>query len=136
MHWLPLSIFPLFLLAVSAALMMTHVKAWRDSREEVLDEDERTFRWRQFRRRMQTSAMVGLLAIGVFVGQVLPWEEWPRGFVYYWCGVFLVVLWMALLAGADVLASRHHLSRKDQRALLDTLRRAPPERSTPKPPGG
>jgi len=46
----------------------------------------------------------------------------PSLFVFYWCGVIVVVFWIGLLAAADMLATRYHLSRMTGGRLIDYVR--------------
>ena len=99
----------LALVACAAALMAWHVRAWAAVRRQTCDRREFDYRRRQFRRRMQTSAMMailaGLLGAAPFVGQ------FPRLAVAYTGAVLLLVLWICLLAAADAVATRLHFGR-------------------------
>jgi hypothetical protein len=110
----------LVLLVSAAGLMVWHVRLWRKLQGESLEARELDYRRGQFRRRMQTSAMLGLLGIAIITGQVLtPWVG-SRGFAgLYWGGVLLVVGWMALLALADMLATHQHFNRLRTEYLIE-----------------
>ena len=91
----------------------------------------RDFRRRQYRRRMQTSAMLGILGAAIFVGQLLlDWAVSSGLLLVYWCGVLALVVWIALLALADMTATHFHYAREknntviEQARLKDELRRA------------
>ena len=69
---------------------------------------------------MQTSAMLGLLAVALFGGKLL--TEWMGSrlfFAVYWFGVILVVLWVALLAIVDMWATKHHFGRLRHHCLVE-----------------
>lgn len=104
-------VFPAVLFGLALGLMAWHVGAWRAVRDREKDEIERQFQWRRFRRRMQASGMLGLVAVAAAVGLLVPKERQPSLFVYVWFGVFLVTMWILLLALADALATRSHAIR-------------------------
>jgi len=109
MHiWLT-AILSLAMLAAAIGLMIWHVRSWRTMRSQSLEENEATFHWRQFRRRMQTSAMLGILAVGLLGGQLLPPS--PVLQACYWGGMLLLTIWLGVLALADLAATRHHFRR-------------------------
>jgi sterol desaturase/sphingolipid hydroxylase (fatty acid hydroxylase superfamily) len=97
----------------SAGLIVWHVRGRQRFAEEELGERERNFRRRQFRRRVQTSAMIGLLGAAILVGQLLmdaaPFWKFK---VIYWIGVLVLVLWIVLLAIADMAATSFYYSRE------------------------
>jgi hypothetical protein len=105
----------LILVATSVALIVRHVRVWKRLKEEELDERELNFRRRQFRRRVQTSAMIGLLGVAIVVGQLLLKDvDKPllKFQVYYWIGVLALLLWILLLAVADMVATSAYYSRE------------------------
>jgi hypothetical protein len=97
----------------SAGLIIWHIRSRQRLAEEELGEREREFRRRQFRRRVQTSALLGLLGVAILVGQLLmdAHHSW-RVKVAYWIGVLGLVLWIALLAIADMAATSIYYSRE------------------------
>ena len=112
------ALFSLSLLVVAGAWIVSHLKSWRAARgRQDLSEAERLFLGRRFRRRMQASSMLALLALAVFAGQMIPYRRYPSLFVWFWFGVLLLVIWVFLLALADALANRQHL-RELQRDRL------------------
>ena len=97
--------------------MAAHCRTWRRAQRRELEGREFDYYRRQFRRRMQTSAMLGLLALAIFVGR---WMTRPAtSTVIYWGGVLLVLGWVALLAMADMLATKHHISRLRRDHLIE-----------------
>jgi hypothetical protein len=105
------------LLAVSAGMMALHVRAWRGRREEASGEADRDFYRSQFRRRMQTSALVGVVGLALVAGL---WIEGPLTMLCFWGGVLAVALWIAALAIADAVRSGMHF--RFRRRELDTER--------------
>jgi hypothetical protein len=113
-HWSS-GIVSLLLLTCAVALIVWHVRTWRDAREETLDSSELDYRRRQFRRRIQTSTLLAILAVAIFVGEVLTPQVGTRQFaVIYWGCVLLVLACVGVLAVADIAASRAHFSRLHQ----------------------
>jgi hypothetical protein len=97
------------LLIVSAALVVMHVRAWRAVDHGGLGAAEREFHERRYRRRLQSSLMlgvIGLLVLGELWLDVIFQDAWAR--LLYWSGVGLLLLWLLLLAASDWLASRQH----------------------------
>lgn len=99
----------LTLLFVSALLVAMHVRAWRTVDHGGLGAAGREFHERRYRRRLQSSLMlgvIGLLVLGdLWLDAVFP-DPWAR--LLYWSGVGLLLLWLLLLAASDWLASRQH----------------------------
>jgi hypothetical protein len=97
----------------SAGLIAWHVRAWQRLADEELSEREWKFHRRQFRRRVQNSALIGLLGAAILVGQLIldAVHSW-RFQVAYWIGVVVLVLWIALLAIADMAATSIYFSRE------------------------
>ena len=116
----PIILISFFLWLAAVVLMVSHVRTWRRlQRQQFLDEDRDFFR-RQYRRRMQTSAMLGLLAAAVLFGQLVisPLELKALSLVY-WIVVLAVAVWMGLLAAADLLATKHRFDRMRQAVLAE-----------------
>ena len=122
-------VFAALLLVASSLLLWTHTRAWRASRSEELDAKEFDFRRRQFRRRMQASAMIGMVGIAVLVSLVM---TNPTMTAILWLAVLSLVVWMLLLALADMVSSYFYYQKiRDQhvaehaslQAQLDRIRR-------------
>jgi MFS family permease len=110
----------LFLLGFAAWLMISHVRSWKAYQLQDLDAEDFDFRRRQYRRRMQTSAMLGILAVALFVGRVL--TEWLHSGWFaavFWIAVILVVGWVGLLALVDAWATKHHFGRQHDRYMIE-----------------
>lgn len=119
--WLLLAFAVLMLLA-SAALMVSHARTWRRVRDRPAPQDakETQYRWRQFRRRMQTTAMLAIAAVALLVGHWIdPERVSPLVFLLYWAGVILLVLWVALLAVADMISTKSYFGRVQQSQLVE-----------------
>ncbi len=98
--------FSLFLLIAAVGLMGWHQKSWKTVYGIEQDAKELDFHWRQFRRRMQCSAMLVFLAVAVFVGQWITAP--PLLVILFWSGTLLIVAWLILLAVADIIVTVHH----------------------------
>jgi len=127
------------LVLASVGLIVWHVRTWKRSRHAELAERERNFRLRQLRRRVQTSVMIGLLGVAIFAGQLLLDANTPWKFqVIYWIGVLALVLWIALLAVADMTATSLYYSREksdfvaEHAKLQAALRKARQEEASAK----
>ncbi len=120
MHTWPLVLFPLFLLLAAAAMMASHVRAWRRVRQQDLRGDDLDFHRRQYRRRMQTSAMLGLLAVAIVAGQLLTrWAESKLVEVGYLAAALVLLAWLVLLAVVDIVATTHHFGRLRRTYLVE-----------------
>ena len=72
---------------------------------------------------MQTSAMLGVLGVAIFIGQLLmTWLTSRLFLVIYWSGVLVLVLWMALLALADMAATSFYYSREKNNYVVEHAR--------------
>jgi hypothetical protein len=108
------------LLAAATGLIVWHVRVWRQvqAMEPPPEPGELDYHRRQFRRRMQTSGMLAVLAVAILGGRwitVPPLPVWV--FAAYWAAITLMALWVGLLALADVVATRLFYGR-----LRDTYR--------------
>ncbi|MBN1395558.1 MAG: hypothetical protein JW959_11085 [Pirellulales bacterium] len=109
------------LLLTAAAMMLSHVRVWKSLREAKLDADELDYRRRQFRRRMQTSAMLGVLAAALAVGDPIT-ICWTRSGMFaacYWLTVMLLACWIGLLALVDIWATKHYYGRLRDKCLVE-----------------
>jgi hypothetical protein len=103
--------FGAFLILLSCGLVVSHIIARRWAEEHVSTEPERTYRRRQFRRRMHASALIGGVGAAVIGGL---WVDAPPGEALYWSGVLLAAIWILILAGADISSTQSFL-RESQR---------------------
>lgn len=109
------------LVAASLWLTKTHWEHWREvDTDPNLQPRERDHLRRRHRRRMQTSTMLGFVGVAILGGRLFPPEDPTLVTVFYWTGVALLVLWMALLALGDMIATRVHYGV--QRRKVDSQR--------------
>jgi len=96
------------ILLSAGALAWWHLRVRRTHRRVDLPAAQYDFYRRQFRRRIQVSAMLGLLAV------MLAAESWLETLliqVLVWAGMLLLLLWIMLLALVDAVATRMHFDR-------------------------
>ena len=114
------AVFSGVLLLGSVLMMAAHIRAWRRQQREQLDEKEFDFRRRQFRRRMQTSAMIGLLAIALPAGYLLTlWTNSGWSLLGSLGVTTLLVGWVCLLALVDIWATKRHFGILQDKTLLE-----------------
>jgi UDP-N-acetylmuramyl pentapeptide phosphotransferase/UDP-N-acetylglucosamine-1-phosphate transferase len=108
------------LLLAAAGLMVSHVRTWRVFRQTEIDPEEFDYRRRQFRRRMQTSAMLGVLGVAMLAGYILTlWLRSPAFTLVFWIAILLVLVWTCLLALVDIWATKHHFGRLRDHCLVE-----------------
>lgn len=110
MFYVSAMLFPLAIILLAIGLFIGNVRTWRIDRDREQG-DERDFAQRRFRRRLQTTGMLIVLAIGLCLGQLIPWREHPSLFVLFWFIMLLILGWMVLLALGDLMVGRQHLAR-------------------------
>ena len=110
-----LVIVAILLIVASTALVVWHLTVWREAQGAGLEIEELDFRRRQFRRRMQTSIMLGLIGLALPIGNLISPRQTPSLFVFYWWGVGLLVAWLGLLALGDAISTRQHLLQMQRR---------------------
>ena len=114
------TIVALILCVLSAGLITWHIRAWKRLQTADIDQREREFHRRQYRRRMQTSAMLGLLGVAIFIGQLLMTSVKSQLLlVIYWSCVLVLLLWMAILAVADMAATSFYYSREKNNYVIE-----------------
>ncbi len=95
------------LVGVAVWLIRVHWEHWQEvDAAPNLPAREREHLKRRHRRRIQTSTMLGFVGIAILAGRLFPAEDPSIVTILYWTGVALLVLWMALLALADMIATR------------------------------
>lgn len=116
------------IVAFGLFLLRTHVRSWTlQQADQSLDDHERSFCERRYRRRMQTTAV--LIGIGAMlsVGDQLPLGKSPVWFTVYWAVVLLSTLWIAFQALGDMAQTKFHSRanlariRRKQRELQEEL---------------
>ena len=113
--------FSVFLLALAISLLVLHLRAWNKARRDDLEPAERRHAHRQFRRRIQASAMLGVVAVAIPLGTWIPHRQWPSAFVFFWFAVAMLVVWVLALALVDALATSRQMLRTSRRNTADEV---------------
>lgn len=114
--------FPGAIILVAMLMMIWHWRSWRLALSHGVADAEQGYQRRRFRRRMQTSIVLAIIGAALIVGQWIPPLARPSLYVFFWCGVVLLVLWVILLAGADFAAASTHLSRLHRQRAAERSR--------------
>ena len=101
------------LIATGLLMMRAHVQAWRaEKNDPTIEDDQRTFFYKRYRRRMQTSAMIAVIGVlipfGVLVlrpGLFADAQQQVRVFTFFWASVLLLAVWVILLGVGDLLST-------------------------------
>ncbi len=112
-------LFAVFLVLASGILAASHRRSWRAAKEQALEGEALEFAHGQYRRRIQTSGMIALTGVLIFIGQ---WISGGVLVLLFYLAVVLIILWIMLLAMADGLATRVHFSRLQKDELMDQIR--------------
>lgn len=128
--WVSLSISTL-LLAASLWLIWSH---WERlvavEADENLEKRNRDHLQRRYRRRIQSSTILGVVGVAILGGRLFPPDQGGLAAAIYWSCLTVLVLWMALLGVADIISTRLYYGRlrrnvEIQRTALEAqLRRA------------
>ncbi len=98
-------------------LFVWHHRTWKARKSESTNENELRFHKLQYRRRLQTTAMMGFLAVMLFVGNLLEFPGWLG--VLYWGTAFFLAVWLIFLGFGDVAATRIQVARSQQALLME-----------------
>ncbi|MES1213618.1 MAG: hypothetical protein ABUL64_03445 [Singulisphaera sp.] len=118
-------LFPAGVLGLALTMLLAHRASWRYSQARIRDAVDLAYRHSQFRRRMQASSLLALLAPTMLVGMRLSPEQSPKIYVALWLVVTLATCWIGWLAIADALASARHFRRvaRDRANTREGLKR-------------
>jgi Na+/H+ antiporter NhaD/arsenite permease-like protein len=103
------TLFSLVVLLVAVGLVVGHLRHWRRIEQSQPEAVEYDFRRRQMRRRVQTSTMLGVLAVAIFISPWMNRDVWL--FTLYCLAMLVLVVWVAMLAMVDFWATRQHYER-------------------------
>ncbi len=101
------------------------------------DPKKRNFLLAQVHRRKKVTFTIMAIAAAVLLSPAIPENLF---FIAYWGGICLLVLWIVVLAGIDMFATKTYiLSLRDQRiasrrALEEEVKRMREERASTEPP--
>ncbi len=104
-------LFPAGVLGLAVAMLVAHRASWQRAQARLRNAVDLTFRYHQFRRRMQASSLLALVAPTMLVGMRVSPDRSPRLFVALWLLVMLATCWIGWLAILDAIASTRHFHR-------------------------
>jgi hypothetical protein len=127
-------------LAVGGLVMMRrHLSTWRGEKNDPgLDDADRFYYFRRYRRRMQTSAMIAVIGVLIALGDtVLPLilgnhRHFRLVFGSYWGAVLLLTGWVIVMALSDLVSASAHsrvalsrvrLKQRELEKQLEDIRR-------------
>ncbi|MCS7238855.1 MAG: hypothetical protein NZ899_11385 [Thermoguttaceae bacterium] len=136
----------LAVVAFSASLLFLHWREWSQLRRHsgerlATTESENRYRQRRLRRRVQTSTLVGIVGAGMIAAVIMRrLGVAPIWIVSAWSAILFLLLWICLLAAADIIETQRHYGRLrhetavEEAKFLAKLRRShaagPPMAST------
>ena len=100
----------------SVGLMWWHLRVRQGYRRAELPPAQYEFHRRQFRRRIQTSAMLGILGLMIAASSL---AEAPMVKVLFYVAMLGLTMWIGLLALADAFSSRIHFDRLQSDYLIE-----------------
>lgn len=128
--WLVAPLAGLVVVVVGLIFMRSHLHSWNHQQADpTLDDNERDFFERRYRRRRQTTAM--LIGIGAMIAvgdQLMPLVD-PAWSTVFWAAVLLATFWMVFQALSDMAQTKFHTRanlarlRRKQRELREELTR-------------
>ncbi|QDT52926.1 hypothetical protein Pan44_09390 [Caulifigura coniformis] len=117
-HWTPSFLVCAGLVTIGVFMIRSHLRTWaRRQTEGITDQADLLHYHGQFRRRVQTSALMAFIGVLIFVGDLISEQIGPRWFGFYWIIVLSMVGYLVVLAILDGLATASHT-----RAALARLR--------------
>lgn len=115
-------IISLTLLGLSGLLIDSHRRTWREARESTsLSEADKKFARAMYVRRMQASAMVGVMGAAIGVWPVVDQQARPWTLLLYTAILLVACAWSMALAMFDIWATRRHFQRKRMENLAKQL---------------
>jgi hypothetical protein len=97
---------PIGLVAGGLAMMAWHMSQWRASLRQATERRRLELLRRRFRLRMQSSGLMVAIGVAMLAAGTIDRRVQPSLYVYAWVGIVLLVLWMLLLAVADIVLTR------------------------------
>ena len=117
-HWMPSFLVCIALVALGGFMIRGHLRSWAERQSQGISDPADLLHYHgQYRRRLQTSALITLIGILIFVGDVISEQIGPQLFGWYWVVVLALVAYLVLLAILDGLSTASHT-----RAALARLR--------------
>jgi hypothetical protein len=109
-NWVPTAVASTLLILSSGLLIRSHFRTWRKRRRDPeLNQADMLHYSGQFRRRLQASAILGLIGVLMAAGDLLvPWHRAPKMFAIFWVAILIMAGYLMLLAVLDVFATAAH----------------------------
>lgn len=119
---MPAVMFGSVLVVLGVGMMISHWRSWKRQQSDFeTDDTDRVHYANQFRRRMQTSALIAIVGVLLAVGDVFIWQFGPAASTVFWLLLLLLVCWIAILAVGDMTAIQSH--SRNRLADLEAHRR-------------
>jgi hypothetical protein len=118
---LPTLLIPLSLIGLSGYLIDVHRRAWRTAEwDERLSERDRRFAKSQYRRRMQSSGLIGLIGAALGCYPLVP--ETPLAIAIYLTTLVAACFCIMLSGLLDYWATRQNLRRIHHEHLTEQIK--------------
>jgi VIT1/CCC1 family predicted Fe2+/Mn2+ transporter len=124
----------LLLIGLSGVLLDLHRRSWRIAQaDSSLSQSDVRFARSQYKRRMQSSGIIGVLGAAIGVAPLVPHD--PMAFAIYLAAISLACMAIMLLAAVDAWATRQNFMRlrSEQLAAQIKLAREVDRREPTKP---
>lgn len=116
------AIISLTLLGLSGLLIDSHRRTWQEARESTsLSEADKSFARAMYLRRMQASAMVGVMGAAIGIWPAINQQARPWALLLYTAILLVACAWSMALAVFDIWATRRHFHRKRMENLAKQL---------------
>lgn len=110
---LAVAIISLTMLGLSGLLMDSHRRTWREARDSAtLAPVDKQFARAMYLRRMQASALVGLMGAAIGLWPLFDNQAGPWALLFYTAILLTACAWSMALAVLDLWATRRHYHRK------------------------
>ncbi len=115
----------LLVLGFAAVLLYHHWRDWSELRARQFPADESgqqegRYRRRRLRRRLQTTLMVGIVGACMIAAVILRrLGASPVWIVGIWSAILILLVWILLLAVADITETQRHFGRMRRNVILE-----------------
>ena len=117
-HWIPSFLVCISLVTIGLFMIRGHLRGWTERLSEGITDPADLLHYQsQYRRRIQTSALIAIIGVLIFVGDLIGQRIGAQLFGVYWVIVLSLVAYLMVLAVLDGLATASHT-----RAALARLR--------------
>jgi hypothetical protein len=111
------------LIGLSGVLLDMHRRSWRESQQDgSLSERDLRFARSQYKRRMQSSGIIGVLGAAIGLAPLVPHE--PMAFTVYLAAISAACMAIMLLAALDAWATRQNFVRVRSEQLAAQIKLA------------